>query len=69
MGRNRSQRHYSSVQTELEWSSGLDGTVAKQITFPSNFFTFSQTKDLAHFSLRTPQETLFEIDKLSICSR
>jgi len=56
MGRNRSQRHYSSVQMEFEWSLLPDGTVAKEITVPFNFFTFSPAKDLAPFSLRTPQK-------------
>jgi len=65
MGRNRSQRHYSSVQMEFEWSLlrfRLDGNVAKEITVPFNFFAFSPAKDLAPFYLRTPQKTLFVVD-------
>jgi len=33
----------------------LDGTI--EITVPSNFFKFSPTKDLAPFSIQTPQKT------------
>jgi len=40
----------------------LDGiviSVATEITVPSNFFKFSPRKDLAPFSIHTPQKTLF----------
>ena len=38
----------------------LEGTVAKEITVPSNFFKFSPTKDLAPFSLHSPQKPSFK---------
>jgi len=58
-----SQRHYSSVQTELDWSLlrfRLDGTLDTEITVPFNFFKFSPTKDLAPFSIHTPQKPSFK---------
>jgi len=57
--RKCSQRHCRSVQTELNWSLlrfRQDGTIATEITVPSNFFKFSPTKDLAPFSIHTPQK-------------